>query len=243
MFELISDWVSTPVCGLISPILPAIFAKHCAPYLDGFWVTIVLLLLSVVAGFVLAMATALARLSSIGWLGRIAAVYSYIFRGTPLLIQLFIVYYGFGSFGEEGMGSFLWALIGSGWNVGVIVLSLNTGAYSAEIIRGAVINLPPGQMEAAKATGMSWLMAMQRIILPQAFRYCLPAYCNEVVLLMKGSVLVSTITVLDLMGVTRKIFAGSYQLGIYVNAAVMYLLIAGLITWIFRRLELRLKLV
>ncbi|MDI9408928.1 MAG: ABC transporter permease subunit [Candidatus Pacebacteria bacterium] len=241
MFDLMSQWISAPICGLASPILPSVFANSCVRYFDGFWQTIILLILSVSAGFVLAMATALARLSQRKFLANVAAVYSYVFRGTPLLVQLFIAYYGIGSFGEEGLGSLLWLIFGNGWTVGLIILSLNTGAYSAEIIRGAVVNLPPGQMEAAKASGMSWLLAMYRIILPQAFRYCLPAYANEVVLLMKGSALVSTIAVMDLMGQTRTIYARSYQLEVYVNAAIMYLVIAGLITWLFRSLEKRLK--
>ncbi|NJO37449.1 MAG: ABC transporter permease subunit [Rhizobiales bacterium] len=156
-------------------------------------------------------------------------------------MQLWIAYFGLGGLGEDGLGPVLWAFFKDGWNIGLLVLTLNTGAYVAEILRGGIVNVPKGQMEAALAYGMTWLQAMRRIILPQAFKIAWPAYGNEVILLLKGSALISTITVLDLMGQTRTVFARSYNLEIYLYAAVLYLLLAGVITVAFRRIEARLQ--
>ena len=231
---------SDQVCALLEPIGPTLFAKSCVRFIDGFWVTIELLALSSILGLALALVTVLVRLSGNRIAATIANIYVYIFRGTPLLVQLWIVYFGIGSFGEEALGPLLWSFFKDGWNVGLFVLTLNTAAYVSEILRGGIVNVPNGQMEAALAYGMTWLKAMRRIILPQAFKIAWPAYGNEVILLMKGSALVSTITVLDLMGQTRTVFARSYNLEIYVYAALLYLCLAGLITFAFKRIEGRL---
>ena len=162
-----------------------------------------------------------------------AYAYTYVFRGTPLLVQLWVFYYGFGALGAEGLGPF-WPLFREAYWVGVIVLTINTAAYAAEIFRGGIANVAQGQIEAATAMGMSWWTTMRRIVLPQAFRIAWPAYSNEVVLLLKGSALVSTITVLDLMGQTRTIFARSYSLDIFIYAAVLYLALSGSLTVLLR---------
>ena len=135
----------------------------------------------------------------------------------------------------------LWPFFKEGWNVGLLVLILNTAAYVSEILRGGLVNVDKGQMEAALASGMSWFQSMRRIRLPQALRIAWPAYDNEVVLLMKGSALVSTITVLDLMGQTRTIFSRSYSLEIYGYSAVLYLILDGIIALTFKAVELRWK--
>jgi polar amino acid transport system permease protein len=122
------------------------------------------------------------------------------------------------------------------------VLTLNTAAYAAEIFRGGIVNVPRGQIEAATAIGMDWWTAMRRIVLPQALRISWPAYSNEVILLLKGSALVSTITVLDLMGQTRTIFARSYSLEIFLYAVVLYLIFSGTLTLLLRWIEARMRL-
>lgn len=240
MYRELKFWLSDVVCALFEPFTPALFAKSCPRFADGFLVTIELLFLSCVIGFAIALVAVLCRLSSKPVLKHAAFLYIYLFRGTPLLVQFWIVYFGIGSLGEETLGPILWLLFKDAWWVGLIVLSLNTGAYVAEILRGGLINVPNGQMEAAIAYGMSWLQAMRRIMLPQALRIAWPAYGNELVLLMKGSALVSTITVMDLMGQTRTIFSRSYDLSVYFYAALMYLLIAGVITLFCRLIENRL---
>ena len=241
VYQDIKIAASDGVCAVIGPIGPELFEKNCARFIDGFWVTIELILFASVIGLAIAILTVLARVSGNRILSTIAYAYVYVFRGTPLLVQLWIFYFGLGGLGEEGLGPLLWTFFKDGWNVGLLVLTLNTGAYVAEILRGGVVNVPKGQMEAAMAYGMSWLQAMRRIILPQAFKIAWPAYGNEVILLLKGSALISTITVLDLMGQTRTIFSRSYDLQIYLYAAILYLLLAGLITFVFRRIELRLQ--
>lgn len=240
VYQDIKIAASDGVCAVIGPVGPALFEKNCPRFIDGFWVTIELLAIASVIGLAIAIMAVLARVSGNRILSGIAYAYVYIFRGTPLLVQLWIFYFGLGGLGEDGLGPLLWAFFKDGWNVGVLVLTLNTGAYVAEILRGGVVNVPKGQMEAALAYGMSWLQAMRRIVLPQAFKIAWPAYGNEVILLLKGSALISTITVLDLMGQTRTIFSRSYDLEIYLYAAVFYLLLAGLLTFAFRRIENRL---
>jgi His/Glu/Gln/Arg/opine family amino acid ABC transporter permease subunit len=232
--------VSDATCAVLSPVSPESFGQYCPRFIDGFFVTVELLVLSCSLGLVIAIGVAFARLSSNPFLNGAAFAYSYILRGTPLLVQLWIVYFGFGSLGAENLG-FLWPLFKDGWTIGLIVLTLNTSSYVSEILRGGLVNIPKGQMEAAVATGMSWFQSMFHIMLPQAFKIAWPAYGNEVVLLMKGSALVSTITVLDLMGQTRTVFSRSYNLEVYAYSAILYLLLAGTITLLFKFGENRMK--
>jgi polar amino acid transport system permease protein len=234
-------WLSDQSCALLKPITPSLFGSSCTRFFDGFFVTLELLILSSVIGIALAIAIALARTSGNLAISAPAYAYTYIFRGTPLLVQLWVFYFGFGALGADGLGPF-WPLFRDAYSVGLIVLTINTSAYAAEIFRGGIDNVPRGQIEAAIATGMSWWTRMRRIVLPQALRIAWPAYSNEVVLLLKGSALVSTITVLDLMGQTRTIFARSYSLDIFVYAAVLYLVLSAAITLLLRWIEARMRL-
>ncbi len=232
--------VSDAVCLLTQDTTPASFAKYCPRYIDGVFVTLELLLLSSLIGFFIAVMVAVARVSGNPLTSRLAWTWSYIFRGTPLLVQLWIVYYGLGSLGEERLGV-LWPFFKSGWAVGLAVLTINTSAYIAEILRGGLVTLPPGQYEAAVSCGMSRGQTMRRILLPQAIRVAWPAYGNELILLMKGSALVSTITVMDLMGQTRSVFARGYSLETYAYSAVLYLLLAFSLTLMLKAIERRLR--
>ncbi len=234
-------WASDLVCAALKPVSPALFADSCGRFFDGFFVTIELVVVSTLLGFTLAILLALARTSRSAVLSNLSYAYSYVFRGTPLLVQLWVFYYGFGALGAEYLGP-LWPLFRDAYSVGLAVLTINTSAYAAEIFRGGIVNVPHGQLEAAIATGMSWSTMMRRIVLPQALRIAWPAYSNEVVLLMKGSALVSTITVLDLMGQTRTIFARSYSLDIFVYAAVLYLVLSAALTILLRLIENRMRL-
>ncbi|MFP4536682.1 MAG: ABC transporter permease [Dichotomicrobium sp.] len=234
-------WLSDTLCAGVRPVSPEMFAEFCPRFFDGFFVSIELLVLSTLMGFVIAIAVALARTSGVAILGFIAGAYIYVFRGTPVLVQLWVFYYGLGALGADGLGP-LWPLFRDGYTVGLMVLTINTAAYSAEIFRGGIVNVPRGQLEAATAAGMDWWTVMRRIALPQALRIAWPAYSNEVILLMKCSALVSTITVLDLMGQTRTIFARTYSLEIFLYAIVLYLLLAGTLTVILRLIESRMRL-
>lgn len=229
-------WLSDQICEALAPVSPDLFANSCPRFIDGFFVTIELVFIATAIGFVLAVALALARTSNILALSLPAYLYCYVFRGTPLLVQLWVFYFGLGALGAEGLGP-LWVFFRDAWWVGLTVLIINTSAYSAEILRGGIVNVPHGQIEAAIACGMSWWTRMRRIILPQAIRIAWPAYSNEVILLLKGSALVSTITVLDLMGQTRTIFSRSYSLEIFVYAVILYLILSGVATLLLRWIE------
>ena len=213
-------------------------------YGDRFWdgtlITLKLVFLSSVLGLMIALPLALARSSTKRRFWIPAYSYIYFFRGTPLLIQLFLLYYGLGQF-PVVTESFLWPVLGDAEWCGLIGLTLNTSAYTAEILRGGIRAIPRGEIEAAKAFGMSWGMLQRRIILPRALRIAWPAYGNEVVLLLKGSALVSTITVWDLMGETRSVFSRTYALEIFLYAAVIYFLLTFILTRIFNQIEKRIN--
>jgi polar amino acid transport system permease protein len=233
--------LSNSVCSVVAPVSPKLFATSCTRFLDGFFISIELVVLASLFGLVLALAIAIARTSNNPLLSVPAYVYTYVFRGTPLLVQLSVFYYGFGALGEDGLG-FLWPLFRDAYTVGLITLTINTSAYAAEIFRGGIVNVPSGQIEAATASGMDWATMMRRIVLPQALRIAWPAYSNEVILLLKGSALVSTITVLDLMGQTRTIFARSYSLDIFLYAMLLYLILSGTLTVLLRWIEARMRI-
>ena len=236
MYQDLKYALSDGVCAALSPISGDLFVKFCPRFVDGFMVTIELLTLSSILGFVLAVSLVLARLSGRPILSIPTNIFVYCFRGTPLLVQLWIIYFGVGSFGAEGLGP-LWVFFKDPWLVGLLVLTLNTSAYVCEILRGGFVNVGKGQVEAAMSIGMPWFKAMRRIMLPQALRIAWPAYGNELVLLMKGSALISTITVLDLMGQTRTIFARNFDLTTYLYATVLYLILALVITLIVGAIE------
>lgn len=227
-------------CELLSPVSSELFTDACPRLFDGLFVTIELLLLSSILGFIVAILLVLACMSRISILEACVKAHIYCFRATPLLIQLWLVYFGIGSLGGDILGEFWWSILKDAWCVGLIVLVLNTSAYTSEIFLGGIKNLPNGQYEAAIAYGMKNGLATRRILLPQAIRMAWPAYSNELILLMKGSALVSTITVMDLMGQTRTLFSRSYDFSIYFYAAILYLVLAAFITLFVRIVEKRL---
>lgn len=208
--------------------------------MEGLGLTVELVALSVLAGFMLAVPTALARVSPNWALRGPAYAYIFFFRGTPLLVQIFLVYYGLSQF-ETVRDSALWPILREPYWCALIAFSLNTGAYTAEIFRGAIEAVPAGQVEAARVIGMGRALAYRRIILPQAFRIALPAYGNEIILMIKGSALASTITLLDLTGMARTIIARTYMpVEIFLAAGVLYLLLTFAFTQAYRLLEHRL---
>ncbi|MDJ0949231.1 MAG: ABC transporter permease [Alphaproteobacteria bacterium] len=205
-------------------------------FIDGTIITIQLLVTSSIIGLAIAVPMALARVSRNPLLAGGAYVYIYILRGTPLLVQLYLVYFGLGQF-EAVRESVFWPILRDEYWCGMIGLTLNTSAYVAEILRGGIMGVPHGEVEAARAAGMSQALMYRRIILPKAFRIAWPAYGNEVILLLKGSALVSTITVLDLMGVTRTVFSRSYSLDLFLYAAILYFVMTFVLTRVFRMIE------
>lgn len=209
--------------------------------LEGAVLTLELVFLALLIGIVIAVPLALMRTarSPLLWM----PVYGYIFyfRGTPLLVQIFLTYYGMGQF-EAIRESFIWPIFREAYWCAIIAFSLNTAAYTAEIFRGAIQAVPSGEVEAARAVGMSRTLQLRRIILPRAFRLALPAYSNEVILMLKGSALASTITLLDITGVARTIVSNTFApYEIYITAGLIYLLMTFVITRVFLYLEKRLN--
>ena len=164
--------------------------------------------------------------------------YVFYFRGTPLLVQIFLIYYGSGQFRAVFESVGLWTFFREPYFCAVLSLTLNTAAYTAYILRGAIQNVPFGEVEAARACGMSRGLLYRRIILPNAFRLALPAYTNEVIFLFQSTSLVSIITLLDLTGVARIIVARSFAVyEIYITAGILYLIVTYAMLYGFRKLE------
>jgi octopine/nopaline transport system permease protein/arginine/ornithine transport system permease protein len=162
----------------------------------------------------------------------------FYFRGTPLLVQIFLIYYGSGQFREflESVG--LWIFFREPYFCAVLTLTLNTAAYTAYILRGAIQNVPFGEVEAARAAGMSGVLLYRRIIMPKAFLLALPAYANEVVFLLQATSLVSIITLLDLTGIARIIVARSFAVyEIYITAGIIYLIVTYGLLFAFKKVE------
>ncbi|MEC7765265.1 MULTISPECIES: ABC transporter permease [Alphaproteobacteria] len=222
------------------PLDVALIAANFDRFLYGVWVTLNLTFLSLVLGGLLSIPMAIARASGHAVLNPLVQGYTYVFRGTPLLVQTYLIYYGVGQF-EVIRQSFLWdPILSSAWWCALIAFTLNTAAYTTELLRGAIADTPKGEVEAAIATGHSYRSRMRRIILPSAFRRAIPAYSNEVIFMLHGSVIASTITLQDILGVGRWL-NGRYYLAYegFITAAVLYFLIVLCITWIFRSIERR----
>ncbi len=192
--------------------------------------TIPLTLLSFALGLSLGLTTAVTRLFAPLPLVMVARFYVWVFRGTPLLVQLFVIFYGLPSIGIL-LDAFPAALIG---------FTLNVGAYSSEIIRAAISSVPKGQWEAAFSTGMTWRQAMMRTILPQAGRVAVPPLSNTFISLVKDTSLAAAITVPELFQSAQRIVATTYEpLILYIEAALIYLAMSSVLAWLQERLEVR----
>jgi polar amino acid transport system permease protein len=207
--------------------------------LSGLGTTIEIVFISFAIGAVMALPLALARLSRNRVLAGLAFAYSTFFRGTPLLAQTFLVYYGAGQFRQALDAAGLWWLFRDAFFCVLLSFSLNTGAYQAEILRGAIASVPRGQIEAAQALGMGRYTVLREIVLPQAFLLALRPYGNEIILMVKASAIASVVTVFDLMGATRLAFARSFDLQVYLWAAVLYLVIVEGLRRLWDTLERR----
>ena len=213
-----------------------------APMLwDGTLLTLQLVGIAVVVGLIFAIPLGLARASRHWYIRALPYSYIFFFRGTPLLLQLFLVYYGLSQF-EVVRDSMFWPYLREPYWCALITMTLHTAAYIAEILRGAIQAVPPGEVEAARALGMSRRQALQHIILPRAIRIGLPAYGNEIILLLKASAVVYTVTLLDIMGVVRTLNARTYQYEMFfLIAGLIYLVITLVFTQLFKLVERWLK--
>ncbi|WP_191602383.1 ABC transporter permease [Marinomonas algicola] len=207
--------------------------------LDGAWVTMQLVVLSIVLGAIFALPIALARISASPFVRVFPFLYIFFFRGTPLLVQIFLVYYGASQF-DVVKESIFWPILREPFWCAIIAFTLNTSAYTAEIFRGAIQAIPVGEVEACKVVGMTRVQMYRRVLLPRAFGIVLPAYGNEIILMLKGSALASTITLLDLTGMARTIIARTYTpIEIFMAAGVIYLAISMIVIAIFKQVEKR----
>lgn len=206
----------------------------------GAGLTLNLVGVSAVFGLLLAVPLAAMRASRNPLLWVPAYGYIHLFRGTPLMVQLFLIYYGLGQF-EGVTNSFLWIVLRDAYWCAIISFSLNTGAYTAEILRGGIEAVPFGEVEAARATGMSRFQVYRHIVIPRAFRIAFPAYGNEIILMIKASAIVSLVTLFDLMGMARQIFSRTFAIEIFLYAAILYLIIAFVFVRVWSLMERRLN--
>ncbi len=206
--------------------------------LEGTLLTIQITAASVAIGLLAAVPLALLRLSQNPFLRLPVYAYIFYFRGTPFIVQLFLIYYGSGQFRDELEAVGLWVFFRDAYFCAILALTLNTAAYTAEIFRGAIQGVPFGEVEAARACGMSRGLLYRRIVLPKAFRLALPAYSNEVVFLLQTTSIVSIIALLDLTGVARVIIARSFEpYKLFLAAAAIYLVMTYSVLFVFKRVE------
>ena len=166
----------------------------------------------------------------------------FVFRGTPLLVQLFLIYFGLGQFRPALQEFGLWTVLREPYWCALAALALNTAAYSSEILRGGLLAVPPAQVEAARACGMSGLRLFRRIVGPIALRQALPAYGNEVVLMVKATSLASTVTLMEVTGIAHQLIAQTYRaVEVFVCAGAIYLALNAAVTYAIRALEHRLS--
>ena len=199
--------------------------------------TLKLLSVSLFIGLFIGLFFAILRIKNNIILGKIAYGYSYTFRGTPLLVQIFIIYYGFGQV-EFIRESFLWAILKEPYWCAVIAFALNTGAYTSEILRSAFQTIKPGFIEAGKSLGVSNKLIFYKIQIPIAIRQSLPAYGNEIILMLKGTSLASTVTLMDLTGVAKYIISTTFKpIEVFIIAGSIYLFFTFIIHNVIKFLE------
>jgi polar amino acid transport system permease protein len=219
---------------------PDFNARYGPKFLSGFLVTVQIVALSLVIGAAISIPVTAARMSVNPLVGAPAYAFVYFFRGTPLIAQTFLVYYGAGTFRAELEAIGLWWFFRDAFYCVIFTFALNTSAYQAEILAGAIRNVPRGQLEAATALGLRQWVIFRRVVLPQALIVALRPYGNEIVLMIKGSAVASIVTVFDLMGETRRAYSRSFDFETYIWAAIIYLILVETLRRVWDRLELRL---
>lgn len=213
----------------LSSILIDSFGKILVP---GLAMTIPLTLISFSIALVIAVSVAMIQAANIKGLKQLARFYVWVVRGTPLLVQLYVIFYGLPRLG----------VVINPFPAAVIVFSINTGAYDSETMRAAIESVPPGQMEAGCCVGMSYWQIMRRIVLPQAFRTAFPPLSNSLISLVKDTSLAANITVLEMFMATQRIVARTYEpFALYCEVGLIYLLFSTVLTWFQRYGEKKLS--
>jgi polar amino acid transport system permease protein len=218
-----------------------IITTYWPQLLSGVGVTLTLTLAAALIAGALAPLLALVRVNA----GPVAQaplrLYISFMRGTPLLAQLFLIYYGSGQFRPFLQDVGLWSFFRDPFNCALLAFVLNSAAYQTEILRGGIMAVPHGEIEAARATGMTWLMSLRRVIFPHAYRIAWPAIGNDVVLLLKASAPASVVTVFDLLGETRAIYQKTFDFSVHLWTSLIYLALTAIFVWAWRRFEIRLS--
>ena len=200
-------------------------------------ITLKLLSVSLVIGLFIGLIFAILRLNKNIFINKFAYGYSYIFRGTPLLVQIFIIYFGLGQI-EYLRSTVLWVILKEPYWCAIIAFALNTGAYTSEILRSAFQTIKPGLIEAGKSLGISNKIIFYKIQIPIAIRQSLPAYGNEIILMMKGTSLASTVTLMDLTGVAKYIISTTFKpVEVFIVAGGIYLFMTFIIHNVIKYLE------
>ncbi len=223
----------------LNSIQNSLIYKNFFLVLSGLDNTILLLLISLPLGFVLALLFALGRVSKITLLSRTIASYIFVIRGTPLLVQIYLIYFGLGSvkFIRE---SFLWYALKEPFWCGVLALTINTVAYGAEIFRGGIQSIEKSQVESGLSLGFGKFLLLRKIILPIAIRNVLPSYGNELILMVKATSLVSLTTYMEMTGIARKIMAKTFApVEAFIAAGILYLFLNFLMVQFVKYLELK----
>jgi octopine/nopaline transport system permease protein len=206
--------------------------------LAGIPLTLNLAFASVALGAVVALALALMRMSGFPPLDWVARAYVFVFRGTPLLVQIFLIYYGLGQFRPSLQAMGLWTFFREPYWCALLALTLNTAAYASEIIRGGLQAVPYNQVEAARACGMSGFLLFRRIVFPIAVRQALPAYGNEIILMVKATSLASIVTMMEVTGIAHKLISQTFRaVEIFIVAGAIYLVLNFLVTRVIAALE------
>ena len=205
--------------------------------INSAFITIQLLSLSLLIGLFIGLLAAILRLNKNTFVNKLAYGYSYLFRGTPLLVQIYIIYFGLGNI-EFIRTTFLWVFLKEPFWCAIIAFALNTGAYTSEILRSAFQTIKPGVIEAGKSLGISNKIIFYKIQIPIAIRQSLPAYGNEIILMLKGTSLASTVTIMDLTGVAKHIISTTFKpVEVFILAGSIYLFMTFIIHNVIKFLE------
>ena len=222
----------------------AVITNNLPEYAAGLWLTLQLTVISLAAGLLLAIPLAVLRTSGAAFVSRGVWAYTYFFRGTPMLVQLLLVYYGLGQFewvqARWAEGNSLWLVFRDPYGCALVTFALNTCAYTTEILAGALRATPHGEIEAAQACGMSRLTMIRRILVPGALRRALPAYSNEAIFMLHGTAIASTITLVDLTGAARNAYSQHFApFEAFIFAGLIYMCVTFALVGLFRLAERR----
>lgn len=239
---LVGLWAAL-IIGLVLYLYSAwnieLVTRYGPTYFSGLMTTITLVGSSILLGAIISVPVTLGRLSKNPIISSIAYFYVYFFRGTPLIAQVFLIYYGFGSFSKELQSLGLWVFFREAWFCALLSFALNTAAYQAEILRGAVRSVSLGQWEGAASLGIPKFVTFRKVILPQALIVALRPYGNEVILMIKGSAIVALISVYDLMGYTKLAYSRTFDFQTYLWTAIIYLLLVEILRHVWDWMERR----